>query len=276
MQQSGVTTRSDLNRMVASPARMMDQGPTVLHKLEGPKLVGSGWQNFREIIPAGASGFYGLTADGALMWYKHTGFADGSPTWAGPIRVATGWNAFKTIIAAGDGVLYGVGADGSLQWYRHGDYLDATHQPPTIGSPSARPVGRTIGTASHIQGPRPVGTGWGNFVHVFSAGQGVIYAVTADGRLLWYRHLGYLTGEPQWQGPKQVGSGWGNMKRVFSPGLGIIYAMPASGELVWYKNDGYLDGTPTWLGPNKIAADWSSFVNVFPRMGAAPDSSQIH
>ncbi len=248
--------------------------PIVTHKLDGPRLVGSGWQNFRQVIPAGGGSFYGVTADGTLMWYRHDGANDGTAKWTGPIRIASGWNVFKQIIAGGEGVLYGVGADGSLQWYRHTDYQDATHptgtpaapststnrtRPSTIFRPSILPV-------QSVQGPRRVGTGWGNFVQVFSTGEGVIYGITADGRLMWYRHTGYLTGTPQWQGPKQVGSGWANMKRVVSPENGVIYAMPASGELLWYQHDGWADGTPKWQGPTKIAADWSNFSTVFTLM----------
>ncbi len=229
----------------------------ITHKLQGPKVVGTGWQNFRSVIPAGQAGFYALTPDGVLKWYRHDGFNDGTPAWKGPVDVGTGWNSFQKIVAAGDGVLYGIGADGSLRWYRHTDAADAS-------------------SPAHWQGPQVVGQGWGDFAHVFSTGEGVIYAITKDGRLMWYRHAGYLTGAPQWQGPKQVGSGWANFTSVFSPGYGVIYAVSPAGDLLYYQNDGYLQGSTVWLGPILVTAGWGSYLQVFPRMWGTPQPQQIH
>jgi sphingomyelin phosphodiesterase len=225
--------------------------PRVYHEWEGPKRVGTGWQGFTAIYPAGLSGLYGLTADGVLKWYRHDGFADGSFNWKGPVDVATGWNAFSKIVAGADGVMYGVAADGSLRWYRHDDAANATPQP-------------------HWQGPKVVGTGWGHFVHVFSGGQGVIYAVNPEGNLLWYRHKGYRTGTQEWEGPIQVGSGWAQFTRVFSPGDGAIYAVQPSGALLWYQHEGFSTGAVKWLAPVQIANGWNAFVQVFPRMWGTP------
>jgi hypothetical protein len=54
-----------------------------------------------------------------------------------------------------------------------------------------------------------VGTGW-KVRHVFSGGNGVIYAVTDDGELKWYRHDGRGDGSARWASPsgKVVGTGW--------------------------------------------------------------------
>jgi hypothetical protein len=55
-----------------------------------------------------------------------------------------------------------------------------------------------------------VGHGWGDVLHVFSAGDGIIYDIAPSGELRWYRHLGYLHGgglatwEPQDTGYKVV------------------------------------------------------------------------
>ena len=69
----------------------------MIHRWEGPKLVGTGWDTFSEVIPAwygatngsGAYGFsvYGVTPDGTLRWYRHDGFADGTMAWRGPVIV---------------------------------------------------------------------------------------------------------------------------------------------------------------------------------------------
>jgi uncharacterized small protein (DUF1192 family) len=255
--------------------------PKVIHSMEGPKLVGSGWQGFSQIIPAGMSSIYGLASDGSLKWYRHDGANDGTVKWKGPIdmgkgttivaqpggggsavgglavkravTVTGGWSTYKKIVGGGDGVLYGIGADGSLRWHRHQDYLDSSTQPKW-----ATPV--------------VVGSGWQNFVHVFSTGEGVIYAVKPTGELLWYKHKGYLTGQNIWEGPKQVGTGWAGFKKVFSPGTGMVYALQPDGSLLWYQHDGYQDGSVRWQGPTKIAADWGSFVQVFPRVWGTPQA----
>ena len=236
--------------------------PTIIHRWEGPKQVGTGWQSFREVIPAWygaidgsgtAYGFslYGLMPNGVLKWYRHDGFANGTMAWKGAVDVGTGWNSFTRIIAMGDGVLYGIGQDGSLRWYRHGDVANASAHPTWSG-------------------PLVVGGGWGDFVQVFGGGQGVIYAVKPDGTLLWYRHTGYLTGAKTWEGPKVVGSGWQTFSKVFSPGEGIIYAMKSTGELMWYQHDSYLDGAFRWQAPAQVASEWSVFGNVFPLMWGSP------
>ena len=118
-------------------------------------------------------------------------------------------------------------------------------------------------------------SGWSSYTHVFSTGEGVIYAITTDGRLLWFHHTGYLTGANTWEGPKQVNSGWAGFKTVFSPGAGIIYAIKNTGELIWCQNDGYKTGVASWQGPTQIAADWGSFTNVFPHMWGTPKPVQL-
>jgi outer membrane protein assembly factor BamB len=105
---------------------------------------------------------------------------------------------------------------------------------------------------------------------VFSGGEGVMYAITSDGTLVWYRHRGYLDGTHEWDGPKNVGTGWSDFTRVFSPGDGTIYAMKPTGEVLWYLHAGYKDGTSSWQGPVEIATDWNDFIFVFPQMWGTP------
>jgi hypothetical protein len=252
----------------------LSPGPRVTHQWEGPRLVATGWQGFREVIPAGASSFYALTPDGTLKWYRHEGALDGTARWKGPVDVGRGgaidrrtgsagplgvsggavgggWTSCRKIVAAGDGVLYCVGADGALRWFRHGDAADAAVRPTWYG-------------------PSVVGTGWGNFVHVFSTGEGYLYAITPTGDVLWYWHRGYQTGQNIWEGPRQVHAGWRDLRRVFSPGAGVIYALRADGVLLWYEHEGYRDGKPAWIGPVQVGADWGVFLQVFPRMTGTP------
>ena len=52
-------------------------------------------------------------------------------------------------------------------------------------------------------------------------GRGVIYAITNEGTLQWYKHLGYADGSTSWSGPLVIGSGWQNFLGAFlgSPAL---------------------------------------------------------
>jgi hypothetical protein len=260
----------------------------IVHKWEGPKTVGTGWQNFRDIIPAaianvtpnvaGAS-FYAVTTDGALMWYRHDGFVNGEPRWKGPVKVGSGWQSFTKIVPAGDGVLYGIGADGSLRWYRQNDVADpATSLATRVGGGTRTSVSaavQTVSAPSHWTGPNVVGSNWGHFVHVFSTGEGVIYAVDPQGKLWWYKHRGYLTGTQDWEGPKQVGTGWAGFKKVFSPSEGYIYALTQGGEMLWYQHQGYQDGSVRWRGPTPVGAAWGDYAFVFSAMQGTPQAPVV-
>jgi len=67
---------------------------------------------------------------------------------------------------------------------------------------------------SHVlDGPKSVGNGWQSFRKVMPAGRSGVYALTQDGKLMWYQHIGYETGARSWTPPRQVGSDWGNFNR---------------------------------------------------------------
>jgi len=245
------------------------RGVEVTHRLDGPKLIGTGWKQFRDVISAGKDSIYALTQDGILKWYRHDNLWDdvGSPKWKGPIDVGTGWQSFVKIVPAGDGILYAIDANGTLKWYRHSGYVDGSvnWSGPIDISPTQRsPLG--------IRFSRD----WASFKQVFSGGEGVMYGITSEGVLLWYHHRGYLTGTPDWEGPRNVGTGWQDFTRVFSTGEGVIYAMKPTGEVLWYKHVGYKDGSVSWQGPVEIAADWKDFIFVFPRMTGTWTPPVIH
>jgi len=68
-------------------------------------------------------------------------------------------------------------------------------------------------------GYKQIGAGW-NFSHVFSGGDGVIYAIKPTGELLWYEDLkrdgtNAPDGSTGWAGYKQIGVGW-NFSHVFT------------------------------------------------------------
>ena len=146
-----------------------------------------------------------------------------------------------------DGVIYAITPHGRLQWYRddnrHGN-----------NGPKAE---RGWAASSGNQ----IGIGWNGFTHVFSDGAGIIYAITPDGRLLWYRdddrngnngpnaERGWAAGSGN-----QIGIGWNGFTHVFGGGFEaptineeggiIIYAVAQllsisgriSGGLFWYRD----------------------------------------
>jgi hypothetical protein len=118
------------------------------------------------------------------------------------------------VFSTGGGYIYAISPDGRLWWYHHKAYM----------------TGGTLETPGAWEGRTVVGRGWESFTHVFSAGDGLIYAVMSDGRLWWYRHNAYRTGgvldEPgAWTGRTVIGRGWGDFTEVFA-------LLPATPDIV--------------------------------------------
>ena len=61
----------------------------------GPRQVGSGWGDFKQIIPMGDGIVYALRQDGKLIWYKHIGYETGERSWSEPREVGSGWDSFQ-------------------------------------------------------------------------------------------------------------------------------------------------------------------------------------
>ncbi|MEU2510285.1 tachylectin-related carbohydrate-binding protein [Streptomyces sp. NPDC007863] len=201
---------------------------------EGGEYVSGGWNIYRTVFCGGGGVIYGITPGGDLQWYRHDGWTDGSARWTagdGGKNVGGGWNIYSTVLSAGGGVIYGITPGGDLQWYRHDGWTDG----------SAR---WTAG-----DGGKNVGGGWSFYSTVLSAGRGVIYGITPDGDLHWYRHDGWTDGSNRWTGGAswKVGSGWDEYKTVFSGGFGVIYGITPDGDLWWNRHDG-------WSGPQE--KDW--------------------
>ena len=202
-------------------------------------------------IPSPAAGvIYAINSTGDLLWYRHDGRQGGSSQWAGQSgkKVGEGWT-FKQVFSGGDGVIYAVTSDNRLLWFRHDGVNDGVDD-GTFQWPAS--AGKNVGT------------GW-SFEHVFSAGNGVIYAITADGDLLWYRHEGRRDGSSRWAGQsgKKVGEGW-TFKQVFSGGDGVIYAVTSDNQLLWFRHDGVDDGTFQWpASAGKKVGDGWNFEHVF-------------
>lgn len=177
---------------------------------------------------------YAVNQQNQMLWYWHKGGLSGKDLWqASPDAkgfIGEGWN-MKHVFAGGGGVIYAVNDQNQLLWYRHLGFADGTDRWQT--TPDKKGY---------------IGEGWG-MKHVFSGGNGVIYAVNNQNQLLWYRHLGFADGTDQWlttPDPKgYIGEGWG-MQHVFSAGGGIIYAVNSQAQLLWYRHLGFADGTDQW------------------------------
>lgn len=132
-------------------------------------------------------------------------------------------------VDANAGVIYAVNDANQLLWYKHTGFQDGS---------------RTWAVGGEAQ---KIGNGWGNFKHLFSGGNGVIYAVTSNNRLLWYKHTGWQDGSASWatREAQQIGNGW-NFRQLFSGGDGVIYAVNSDNQLLWYKHTGWQDGSRSW------------------------------
>ncbi|WP_449420615.1 tachylectin-related carbohydrate-binding protein [Phormidium nigroviride] len=181
-----------------------------------------------------------------LCWYQHSGWQDGSTSWASNncTKVGSGWN-FRTVFASSNGVIYGINANNELLWYQHRGWQD--------------------GSASWASGTGTrVGTGW-SFGTVFASSNGVIYGINANKELCWYKHNGWQNGSASWASNNctKVGSGW-NFKTVFATNNGIIYAIRDNGDLLWYKHNGWQDGSTSFArgSGTKVGSGWN-FKTVF-------------
>lgn len=176
----------------------------------GPLQAGTGWGGFKSVFATSNGVIYAIQEDGKLRWYKHDGYLNGTPNFASPVggkEVGTGWGVFNSVFATSNGVIYAIQTDGKLRWYKHNGYLNGT---PNFAAP--------IGGAE-------IGVGWGDFKFVFSTGNGIIYAIQADGSLLWFFHQGWMDGSNRWVGPIHIGFGWHTFKAVFATSNGVIYGI---------------------------------------------------
>ncbi|MGW8426716.1 tachylectin-related carbohydrate-binding protein [Peribacillus simplex] len=190
---------------------------------------------FKFITSDEKSIIYAIGDDGVLRYFQDKS-RNGSSWWAndgvGQSR-GPGWESYRFFFGGRVSssypeynVYYGITPNGELLYYR--DYSLF----PSLGE---------------IYYDGVIGSGWGEFRHVFSDGNGRIYAVAQNGDLLYYRDE-ISNGEHHWAYGgvgQRIGTGWGNFKHVFPGGDGIIYAVAQNGDLLYYR-DLARDGTSNW------------------------------
>jgi N,N-dimethylformamidase len=159
-----------------------------------------------------------------------------------------------------DRSIYAITAAGTLLWYPV--WTDSSN-PPSVD-----------------QG-RQIGIGWADFSHVFSGGDGIVYAVDKDGALRWYRDerrdgTNAADGSTGWASASgnQIGTGWLGFAQLFSGSDGVIYAVRTTGELLWYSDlarDGSNapDGSAGWAetSGSQIGVGWNGFRHIVPGGG---------
>ncbi len=252
--------------------------------------IGNGWERYKHVFTGGKNTIYAVTNEGDLLWFRHNTAYDvrrrtrREVDLVGPRLVGKGWQNFRNVFSAGDGVIYAINQAGDLLWYRHLQYTDAVEMPLGAGS-SMVGAGLRMNWMKSWQDlkPKVVGKGWGDFKAVFPGGDGIIYTVTNDGKLLRYRHVAYLAGRGlesagAWEGPVNINNGWSDYRNFFSRGEGIIYAVASNGELFWFKErvprlGGRAAIGRPWYGPQKVDDAWGNFSSVFALLPvSAPDT----
>jgi hypothetical protein len=187
---------------------------------------------------------YAIRDTGELTFY-HNRSLTATPEWnPSGAQVGCGWEGFQRVFSGGDGVIYAIRHDGALLHFkdfaRNGTNGDCGQQ----------------GWVS----PTVIGGGWQNFRHVFSGGEGMIFAITAAGDMLFYQHLGGRN----WAATsgRRIGSGWQNFRHVLSGGGGVIYGVNPNGDLVYYR---YVPGEGSFVSYSgaTIGNGWNNFRSIF-------------
>lgn len=76
------------------------------------------------------------------------------------------------------------------------------------------------------------------FLRIVPGGNGILYAIQADGVMYWYRHLGWQTGSGSWANSGsglQIGTDWHQFTNVLAGSDGEFFAFHADGTLYWYR-----------------------------------------
>src|SRR5262249_46640909 len=122
------------------------------------------WDQFRHVFAGGGGLIYAIKGTGELLWYKDDN-QDGTTGWnAGSSnQIRVGWDQFTHVFSGGDGIIYAVRSTGELLWYRDLK-RDGTN-------------GAQAQTGWDPKSGSQIGFGWDQFEHVFSGGDGIIYAI---------------------------------------------------------------------------------------------------
>jgi N,N-dimethylformamidase len=190
--------------------------------------IGAGWESFTHLVSGGDGVLYAVDGSGNLHWYQDilqngTNAPDGTTGWAAGSgnQIGSGFERFVHLIGTGNGVLYAIDQSGALYWYQD------------IFQNGANAPNGTSGWAANSG--KQIGTGWNQFTHVISGGEGILYAVNPTGELLWYQDVfqngaNAPNGTSGWapNSGSQIGAGWQSFIDVFGCRNGVLF-----GIMVW-------------------------------------------
>ncbi|MCW3840321.1 tachylectin-related carbohydrate-binding protein [Micromonospora yasonensis] len=110
------------------------------------------------------------------------------------------------------------------------------------------------------------------FIQLVGGGDGVLYAIQADGSLLWYRHWGWETGVSGWASGsgRKIGSGWNQFVTVLGSTDGSLYGVRADGTVLYHRYvcTNYTTGAGYWGTSRQVAMGLNKFPRVFGFDGA--------
>lgn len=175
-------------------------------------------QRFIHVVGGGNGVIYGIRADGAVVWYRHTDWSTVGTNWAsGSGRViGAGFNQFVSVFGGLDGSMYCLRADGTLRRYR---YVCSDFE---------------TGAGSWVNGSGvQIGTGFDKYPRMFGF-NGYIYGVTDSGDVFMHR---YNPVTDAWI--DAIGTNIGNFKtyQLYADDAGVIYAV-RYGDVYWHKHTG--------------------------------------
>lgn len=209
----------------------------------GPRVIGSGWHGFAEVLGSTDGTLWAVLAGGRVLRYRYlvTDPATGAGTWengGAGTQIGAGFDRFERWFGGPGGTLWCVDAAGDL--YRS-DY-----------------------TGGALSAPVKVGAGFGDCTWLGADSGGVVYGLRW-GVLTWWRHTG--TGWVNGGAGISLGGGaWTDRAITYLAALGggLLYAVnpstsltaSASGDLLWSRLSNYqsvdASGTAIWAGVSKV------------------------
>lgn len=124
----------------------------------------------------------------------------------------------------------------------------------------------TAGTFNEVG---QAGVGWGGFAWTGAGGDGVVYALTTAGKLLWYR---YDTATQAWaaKSGSVIGVGFVPGTSVINIAVGAngwIYTVRPGGKLVIYQHVGWHTGAASWAnsGGYVVGSGWTASELIAPQ-----------
>ena len=204
----------------------------------------------------------GLPSEGVIVYRVHTadplGHAQNNTM---PVQLLT-----PTALAVGQSFVSDTAVAVSVTGGVAGGYLvvvDDRSAPFQTGQLLFYRDGTRDGTGD-VNTPGVIGLGgWQEFLHLFSGGEGILYAVNTAGQLLFYRDW-RRDGTGDVSSPSVIGlGGWQQFSHLFSGGDGIIYAVDGDGRLLFYR-DHTRNGTGDVNTPSVIGlGGWQVMKHLF-------------